>query len=109
MEDAVEPVPVGLVGAGPWAGTVHAPMLAAGPYTRLAGVWARRPQAAVELAGSGRAGSALLLGSDLGDGVFPEVARQFADTVRRGGGHPLDARHGLRLQEVIEEAERQLR
>ncbi|WP_394299397.1 Gfo/Idh/MocA family protein [Sphaerimonospora cavernae] len=293
MEDAVEPVPVGLVGAGPWAGTVHAPMLAAGPYTRLAGVWARRPQAAVELAGRygapaferieelfeasaavafcvppavqaelgvqaalagkalllekpvaadldgarrlvdavceagvasqmvftfrysraaaeflerarglepfggyaanisgalhggpfatpwrlergavldvgphmidlldaalgdvvsvrahgsplgwaglllehatgavseaslcmaargetpparvevyGRAGSALLLGSDLGDGVFPEVARQFADTVRRGGGHPLDARHGLRLQEIIEEAERQLR
>ncbi|WP_436757161.1 Gfo/Idh/MocA family protein [Streptosporangium sp. V21-05] len=37
---------VGLVGAGPWAEMVHAPMLAAGPHTRLAGVWARRPEAA---------------------------------------------------------------
>ncbi|MGV9779378.1 Gfo/Idh/MocA family protein [Streptosporangium sp. NPDC003464] len=39
-------ISVGLVGAGPWAEMVHAPMLAAGPDTRLAGVWARRPQAA---------------------------------------------------------------
>jgi predicted dehydrogenase len=30
---------------------VHAPVLAAGPETRLAGVWARRPEAASELAG----------------------------------------------------------
>lgn len=30
---------------------VHAPMLAAGPGTALAGVWARRPEAAAELAG----------------------------------------------------------
>ena len=41
---------VGLVGAGPWASLVHGPMLAAGPETRLAGVWARRPDAATELA-----------------------------------------------------------
>ena len=46
-----EPVAVGLVGAGPWAALVHAPMLAAGPHTRLAGVWARRPTAAAEVAG----------------------------------------------------------
>lgn len=46
-----EPVAVGLVGAGPWAGMAHAPVLAAGPATRLAGVWARRPEAAAELAG----------------------------------------------------------
>jgi predicted dehydrogenase len=46
----MEPVSVGLVGAGPWATMVHAPMLAAGPDTRLAGVWARRPEAAAELA-----------------------------------------------------------
>lgn len=45
-----EPVAVGLVGAGPWAGMVHAPALAAGPDTRLAGVWARRPEASAELA-----------------------------------------------------------
>lgn len=44
------PVRVGLVGAGPWAGMVHAPMLAAGPHTELVGVWARRPEAAAALA-----------------------------------------------------------
>lgn len=43
-------VAVGLIGAGPWASMVHAPVLAAGPHTRLAGVWARRPDAAAELA-----------------------------------------------------------
>lgn len=45
-----EPVDVGLVGAGPWARAMHARMLAAGPETRLAAVWARRPEAAHELA-----------------------------------------------------------
>ncbi|GAA2612489.1 Gfo/Idh/MocA family oxidoreductase [Actinomadura fulvescens] len=45
-----DPVSVGLVGAGPWAGLVHAPGLAAGPDTRLAGIWARRPEASAELA-----------------------------------------------------------
>ncbi|WP_203871697.1 Gfo/Idh/MocA family protein [Planomonospora parontospora] len=39
-------ISVGLVGAGPWAEMVHAPTLAAGPHTKLAGVWARRPEAA---------------------------------------------------------------
>lgn len=43
-------VEVGLVGAGPWAHVVHGPVLAAGPETRLAGVWARRPPAAESLA-----------------------------------------------------------
>lgn len=45
------PLAVGLVGAGPWARFAHAPMLAAGPETTLAGVWARRPEAAAEVAG----------------------------------------------------------
>ncbi|MGW3343862.1 Gfo/Idh/MocA family protein [Nonomuraea rubra] len=49
MSDQREPVSVGLVGAGPWARMAHAPMLAKGPHTRLAGVWARRPEAAAEL------------------------------------------------------------
>jgi predicted dehydrogenase len=40
---------VGLVGAGPWALLAHAPMLNAGPETRLAGVWARRTEAAAEV------------------------------------------------------------
>src|SRR3954464_11622279 len=44
------PVETGLVGAGPWAEQFHAPLLAAGPETRLAGVWARRPEAAQALA-----------------------------------------------------------
>src|SRR5689334_24082209 len=47
MPDALS---VGLVGAGPWAGMFTAPMLAAGPATRLAAVWARRAEAAGELA-----------------------------------------------------------
>jgi predicted dehydrogenase len=37
---------MGLVGAGPWARVFHAPMLAAGPATTLAAVWARRAEAA---------------------------------------------------------------
>jgi predicted dehydrogenase len=40
----------GLVGAGPWAEKVYAPMLSAGPETRLGCVWARRPEVARELA-----------------------------------------------------------
>jgi predicted dehydrogenase len=47
---ATEPVRVGLVGAGPWARTMHARMLAAGPETTLTSVWARRPEAAREVA-----------------------------------------------------------
>ncbi|WP_455356459.1 Gfo/Idh/MocA family protein [Streptomyces sp. SYSU K217416] len=46
----VPPVRVGLIGAGPWATTMHAPMLAEGPETELSAVWARRPGAAVALA-----------------------------------------------------------
>jgi predicted dehydrogenase len=42
----------GLVGAGPWANLVHAPAIAAHPAIELAAVWARRPDAARELAGA---------------------------------------------------------
>jgi predicted dehydrogenase len=45
-----EPIAVGLVGTGPWAGMFHAPMLAAGPQTRLAVVHGRRRDAAESLA-----------------------------------------------------------
>lgn len=45
------PLRVGLVGAGPWARMVHAPMLERSPFTELVGVWARRPDAAAQLAG----------------------------------------------------------
>src|SRR5882724_7033215 len=38
------PLLVGLAGAGPWAEKAYAPMLQAGPETRLACVWARRAE-----------------------------------------------------------------
>lgn len=41
---------IGLVGAGPWARTVHAPAIAAHPHWSAGGVWARRPEAAAEVA-----------------------------------------------------------
>ncbi|HCA84024.1 MAG TPA: oxidoreductase [Streptomyces sp.] len=47
---APDPIRVGLVGAGPWARTMHARMLAAGPETELTAVWARRDEAAREVA-----------------------------------------------------------
>ncbi|WP_117000391.1 Gfo/Idh/MocA family protein [Desertimonas flava] len=40
----------GLVGAGPWATMFHAPAISGGDETELVGVWARRPEAAAELA-----------------------------------------------------------
>lgn len=42
---------MGLVGAGPWARRLHAPGIAGHPRTRLAAVWARRGEAAAEVAG----------------------------------------------------------
>jgi predicted dehydrogenase len=44
------PLPVGLVGAGPWARIVTGPVLAAGPQTRVTGVWSRTGAHAKELA-----------------------------------------------------------
>jgi predicted dehydrogenase len=44
------PIRMGLVGAGPWAEMVHAPILAAGPETELTAIWARRQEAAAGLA-----------------------------------------------------------
>ncbi|MFF0597946.1 Gfo/Idh/MocA family protein [Streptomyces antibioticus] len=41
---------IGLLGTGPWARMVHAPVLAAHEGLDLAGVWGRRPEAAKELA-----------------------------------------------------------
>ncbi len=46
---------MGLVGAGPWAHKVHAPGIAAHPGTELVSVWARRPEAAAEVAALGGA------------------------------------------------------
>ncbi|PZG17260.1 Gfo/Idh/MocA family protein [Nonomuraea aridisoli] len=54
----------------------------------------------------GRTGGAVL--PPVRGDAFPTVAEEFARTVRDGGGHPLDAAHGLRLQQVIAEAAAQL-
>lgn len=40
---------IGLVGAGPWAASTHAPALQAHPEVEFAGVWARRREAAAAL------------------------------------------------------------
>ncbi|AOS61092.1 Gfo/Idh/MocA family protein [Actinoalloteichus hymeniacidonis] len=45
-----EQLRVGLIGAGQWAKVIHAPGIAAHPGTRLTSVWARRPEAAAEIA-----------------------------------------------------------
>jgi predicted dehydrogenase len=47
----VEPVRVGLVGAGPWAELFTAPLLARGPDCTLTAVWARRPEQARRVGG----------------------------------------------------------
>ncbi len=44
------PLRIGLVGAGPWSHLFTAPMLAGSADCTFAGVWARRPEAAGELA-----------------------------------------------------------
>lgn len=41
---------MGLIGAGPWARGVHGPAIAAHQGTELVSVWARRPDAAAEIA-----------------------------------------------------------
>ena len=45
-----DPLGVGLIGAGPWARMVTGPVLAAGPQTRVTGVWSRTPENAAALA-----------------------------------------------------------
>ncbi len=44
-----EPLAIGLVGAGPWARMMTGPILAAGPQTRVTGVWSRTAAHAREL------------------------------------------------------------
>jgi predicted dehydrogenase len=85
------PVRVGLVGAGPWATLVHGPVIAEGPETTLAGVWARRREAADELAavhGTTAAASfeELLDGCDaVAFAVPPDVQAELAVRAARAG------------------------
>ncbi|MGY1802462.1 Gfo/Idh/MocA family protein [Blastococcus sp. SYSU D00922] len=84
---------VGLVGAGPWATAATGPMLAAGPATSLACVWARRPAAAAELAerlGVPAAPSfdALLTACDaVAFAVPPDVQAELAPVAAAAGRH----------------------
>ena len=94
-EVAVVAVAVGLVGAGPWAEMLHAPMLAGGPETTLAGVWARRPEAARALAaahGSRAVGSLEELWAvceAVAFAVPPDVQAELATAAARAGRHLL--------------------
>jgi predicted dehydrogenase len=64
------------------------------------------PPARIEV--YGRHGHALLDWSTEGDDAFATMVAEFASTVRSGGGHPLDAQHGLRIQEILASANAQL-
>lgn len=112
-----EALRVGLVGAGPWAGMVHAPVLAAGPETALAGVWARRPEAAAELAG--RYGAPVFEQPDdlyaacdaVAFAVPPDVQATMAIDAARAGKHLLlekpiaaDLDAAIRLAEAVDAA-----
>jgi predicted dehydrogenase len=88
-------VSVGLVGAGPWARLAHAPILTGGPETELVGIWARRPEAAAELAAQHGCASfadyyALLDACDaVAFAVPPDVQGEMALTAAKAGKHLL--------------------
>ncbi|MGA8117143.1 MAG: Gfo/Idh/MocA family oxidoreductase [Actinocatenispora sp.] len=107
MSQAQEPVTVGLVGAGPWARMMYAPMLTGGPETRLAGVWARRADAAGELAGEygvpafTEYGELLAACDAVAFAVPPDVqARMATEAARAGRAVLLDKPIGLTLDEA---------
>ena len=111
------PVRVGLVGAGPWAGMVHAPVFAAGPETTLAAIWARRPEAAQELASKHDAKPVATLAELFEECeavafcVPPAVQAQLASQAARAGKalileKPIagDLHSAERLTDVVDEA-----
>jgi predicted dehydrogenase len=89
----VQPIRSGLVGAGPWAEKAYAPMLAAGPETTLAAVWARRPDAARALGAPLGAAvaptfEALLDACEaIAFAVPPDVQAELAPRAARAGRH----------------------
>jgi predicted dehydrogenase len=82
---------IGLVGAGPWARKTQAPSLLAHPGVDFTGVWARRPDAAVELgAPVYESFDALLDAVDaVAFAVPPAVQAGFALRAARAGKHVL--------------------
>ena len=93
MPGRERPLLVGLAGAGPWAEKAYAPMLAAGPETRLACVWARRPEVAQALAERHGARTAprfeaLLDACEaVAFAVPPDVQAELATIAARAGKH----------------------
>ncbi|WP_072802914.1 Gfo/Idh/MocA family protein [Rhodococcoides yunnanense] len=82
---------IGLVGAGPWARSTHAPALAAHPGVEFVGVWARRPEAAAEM-GAPVYDSYDHLVADVDAVAFavpPEVQSVLALTAAQAGKHLL--------------------
>lgn len=110
-------VRTGLVGAGPWARAAHAPILTGGPETELAGVWARRPEAAAELAAQHGCPAftdyeALLDSCDaVAFAVPPDVQADLALRAARAGKHLLldkpvagSVAQGEALERAVEDA-----
>jgi predicted dehydrogenase len=93
MTSSPRPLDVALIGTGPWASNVLAPLLAAGPETRLACVWSRRPEAAAELAAAHGAPvaesfeDALARCEALAFAVPPDVQAALATRAARAGRH----------------------
>jgi predicted dehydrogenase len=89
----VERLRIGLVGAGPWATAVHAPAIAGHAATELAGVWARRPDAAAALAAAHGAEpfpdvTELIAASDaVAFAVPPDVQAELALAAAAAGRH----------------------
>ncbi len=86
-------VRVGLVGAGPWAGMFHAPMLSAHAGTTLEAVWSRRPEAAQALAADHGAIAAATYEDLLSRceavafAVPPDIQAEMAVVAARAGKH----------------------
>jgi predicted dehydrogenase len=86
-------VRVGLVGAGPWAGMFHAPMLSAHAGTTLEAVWSRRPEAARALAADHGATAAssfedlLTRCEAVAFAVPPDVQAELGVVAARAGKH----------------------
>jgi predicted dehydrogenase len=104
-----EQLRVGLVGAGPWARTVHAPGIADHPGTALSVVWARRPEAAQDLANEFGAEVAadpdeLLSTVDaVAFAVPPDVQARLAVKAARAGKHVILEKP---IASTVEDAER---
>ena len=112
-----DPLRIGLVGAGPWGHLFTGPMLAESPDCVFAGVWARRPEAAQELANTHGVAAFTDLDAlfDACDGVTfslpPDVQAELAARAARAGKAVLldkpvglDVRQAAELAAAIDEA-----